>query len=1181
MSLHVYKIAPYDHKAEFPIDQGTIPEKEVVEDYSPTASDFFDELTKVLEAVPDFHKVYNLYDTVFQAFLNQNTRAQKAIFVGAFAKTDYLLKEHKASLPLIRAVNDTRVRLRKIKDEKLPPEEYEGHYLHDLKNICEFIALVYTIEIPAALRSHFPSTEDTHPHVAPLVREHNEYIRVLLNKWDDDYIYCTAEDATDMGEIKISYTHENLPYNYDWTYLRELFYERAQLNIIRPRQEEGILYPELIILEPDYLVNISNIAHCFTNYAESPLVDLLKKIEPTTESEATLLGNFASQLLDEALCKDHKKYEESVKDFFKENAISLLTTNVSKQFHADAQRQKENIETTISETLPSLHKEYTSQKGIVEPSFFSEMLGLQGRMDYLQLDFKYLMEQKSGKGEFPFGNFTVPRYKEEHYVQMLLYRLILKYNYRDIYEKNQEELQSYLLYSKYTKSLLRLGSAPELEFKALKVRNGIAWCEMQYTHPSGMRILSELTPNTLNEKHTSDPLWNNYQYPQIERSLAPIHEATPLERAYYFRFLTFIANEQMMSKLGNKTKECSGFASAWHDSLEAKLAAGNLYNNLELILNEANAEEKVRDVRLRFSETIDNVMSNFRKGDIVVLYPYKPGEVPDIRATMVFRSTIKDITPDTITLTLRTTQWNRVFLDKKEDKWAIEHDYIDSSFSSLYRGMHAFLSAPQERRDLLLLQRTPEINEKAELKGEYGEFNELVLRMKKAKDLFLIIGPPGTGKTSFGLLNTLKEELLESGTSVLLVSYTNRAVDEICGKLEENNIDYIRIGSEISCDPAYKDKLLSTRSRKCDRLTELRQQYFNTRVIVGTTSSLNSRVSLFQLKPFSLCIVDEASQILEPHLIGLLSAKYNDTTAIRKFVLIGDHKQLPAVVQQPKNISEVHDADLENISLTDCRKSLFERLYKKYKDDPTVTYTLTKQGRMHTDISQFPSKAFYNNILRVADSKRQEEKLPKESKGKDDIENMLRTRRVVFITAKHPVETESKKVNQVEADIIAATVLRVYAIEKKHFDANRTVGVIVPYRNQVTTVRKTIDRLAQQEKSFRDTDLKALHDITIDTVERFQGSQRRYILYGFTIQKYHQLNFLTDNTFREENGNLVDRKLNVVMTRAQEHLILVGNPSLLKKNQIFLKLMEFIREHHGYFDVKKEDYLKGAFLNER
>ena len=82
-----------------------------------------------------------------------------------------------------------------------------------------------------------------------------------------------------------------------------------------------------------------------------------------------------------------------------------------------------------------------------------------------------------------------------------------------------------------------------------------------------------------------------------------------------------------------------------------------------------------------------------------------------------------------------------------------------------------------------------------------------------------------------------------------------------------------------------------------------------------------------------------------------------------------------------------------------------------------------------------------------------------------------------------------------------------------------------------------------------------LSDITIDTVERYQGSERDVIVYGFTVQREYQLDFLTNNCF-EENGFIIDRKLNVALTRAREQMILIGNKQLLSQNALFRSLIK-------------------------
>ena len=429
---------------------------------------------------------------------------------------------------------------------------------------------------------------------------------------------------------------------------------------------------------------------------------------------------------------------------------------------------------------------------------------------------------------------------------------------------------------------------------------------------------------------------------------------------------------------------------------------------------------------------------------------------------MVNRASIKEITTEGVELVLRNSQTDRQVFDTPDGTfWAIEHDMFESSSRALYSAMHSFLSASKQRRDLILSQRQPTIDEHVHMRGEYGAFNTLVERAKQSRDLFLVIGPPGTGKTSFGLLNILKEELTDPHSNVLLLSYTNRAVDEICSKLVESQIDFLRIGSPLNCDEAYHDHLLSERVQQCRTSKEVKDVISGMRVFCATTAALNANIHLFKIKHFDLAVIDESSQILEPHLIGLLSAQSGGRDAISRFVLIGDHKQLPAVVQQTPEESHVDDDELRSIGLTDCRLSLFERLLSNFKTDhgydPRYVYMLTRQGRMHRYIAEFPNYAFYGNRLEVVPLHHQT--LPTETcHSQNGIEQMLRTRRIAFVAAQKPRAAASVKTNQVEAEMIAATVVQIYNICKDRFDESQTVGVIVPYRNQIATIRGAIDR---------------------------------------------------------------------------------------------------------------------------
>lgn len=996
------------------------------------------------------------------------------------------------------------------------------------------------------------------------MQNENDYKRMTVVRWDDEYIYGTA--SPDATSIKATPNTENIKVSYktadsrDWSYIKDLLTEGAQINIINPRAENGILHPELLILHPDYLVDISAVANCFETYATSPLIHLVNKIKPSANTEATLLGNFAGQLLDEELRGDAQPYTDSAKTFYRANTLKLITANVTPQFHTAAKGQRTNIHHAIYNVLPLSVSEYDGDKVMVEPSFFSEMLGLQGRMDFFQLDHRVIIEQKSGKCGFPQQSPDTPVAATKHYVQILLYMALLRYNYRRQFERNGRQLHSFLLYSKYANSLLPVAFDPQLMFEALKVRNGIAYSEIYYSE-GGIRLLASLTPEKLNKRGTGGTLWNNYQRPQLEELLVPIRSASPTERAYYLRFLTFIEKEHLLAKVGSGNIQNPGFASTWLFTLDDKLAVGNIYANLTLLSPSSGHTGKVETITLQFCEQNDNNMSNFRQGDIVILYPYADGVQPDMRRTMVFRCTIEKISTDIIELRLRVSQSSAyAFLENKDSRWAIEHDFFESSFGSLYRGMHAFLSAPQERRDLLMLQRAPQTDTALALKGSYGEFQDLALRVRQSRDLFLIIGPPGTGKTSFGLVNTLKEELLHNGTSVLLLSYTNRAIDEICSKLTEESIDFIRIGSNASCAKEYHPFLIENKTASCNNVKALRQLITSTRVFVGTTTAFSSHTAIFSIKQFSLAVIDEASQILEPHLMGILCATNDNRPAVSRFVMIGDHKQLPAVVQQSVEASKVDDPLLNAIRLDNCRNSLFERLLRQYRNDPSVTYMLTRQGRMHHDIAEFPNQAFYGGTLREVPLPHQLRPLQDAISEKDNAtatsNGILPSSRMAFIDVDAPANSPSDKVNQAEADIIADIVEAIYRRNPDGFCPTATVGVIVPYRNQIATVSNAISRY----------DIDVLNDITIDTVERYQGSQRDYIIYGFTVQKPYQIDFLTDNCF-EEDGMIIDRKLNVAMTRARESLIITGNSALISTNITFKKLINYIKNNGKYIKI--------------
>ena len=1140
------------------------------------AMSFFDQLEDIATAdIPIRERYYVLRDT-FKRIVNQAIALNSINFIGLFAKLDYIIKQHDIPAEDAILIHDTRKVLNAIHDTA--DNDLTTSLPYDIKATALLVSAINgRMSIPQSLARLFPKKD----RKTRWSKIDINMLRVVVNSWDDDYIYVTEEQ--NASEMKVCYGTQNryLTHNGkgDWTYLKQILAKDSQLNLVRIRMEENVCMPELIIFEPDYLIDITTIASCFETYAESPYVNMVNRLKPQANTVHIHLGNLAGRFLDDTVHSRDVSFGEGVMEFFKANTISLTSCDdmndrgTVDKFYTDARMQKQNIQRLIGERLPREIDEYDPKAVVLEPTFFSEVLGIQGRLDFLhdKEGRTTIIEQKSGKGAFvPFSapgfNPNRPEPQEKHLVQLSLYRALFSYEFK----KHSDELRHFmLLYSKYSEGLVSIANLPELTLRAIRMRNLLTWCDTTQTS-NGLRVLEKLTPEMLNRKGATGRLWDEWTRPELDQLLSPIHDASPLERAYYFRFMEFVEREHLLSKVGNKTKDDSGFAAIWLDTLEDKRAAGNIYEELTISSFGQNKEGMVESISLNFAREQSADTSNFRKGDIVILYPYKADATPNACAQMVNRASIKEITTEGVELVLRNSQTDRQVFDTPDGTfWAIEHDMFESSSRALYSAMHSFLSASKQRRDLILSQRQPTIDEHVHMRGEYGAFNTLVERAKQSRDLFLVIGPPGTGKTSFGLLNILKEELTDPHSNVLLLSYTNRAVDEICSKLVESQIDFLRIGSPLNCDEAYHDHLLSERVQQCRTSKEVKDVISGMRVFCATTAALNANIHLFKIKHFDLAVIDESSQILEPHLIGLLSAQSGGRDAISRFVLIGDHKQLPAVVQQTPEESHVDDDELRSIGLTDCRLSLFERLLSNFKTDhgydPRYVYMLTRQGRMHRDIAEFPNYAFYGNRLEVVPLHHQT--LPTEiCHSQNGIEQMLRTRRIAFVATQKPRAAASAKTNQVEAEMIAATVVQIYNICKDRFDESQTVGVIVPYRNQIATIRGAIDRYG----------FGVLHNITIDTVERYQGSQRDYIIYGFTVQQPYQLNFLTNNVF-EEDGMVIDRKLNVAMTRARLHLVLVGNPDILRENYTFYNLLEFVKSKDGYVDVPTEQFCMGDF----
>lgn len=1025
-------------------------------------------------------------------------------------------------------------------------------YLRDLKTLSFTVRKVFGQDIPLELYKLLPKSE-----IRPAERKSNwqfvKRLRVCFQYADGDYLYVIPADVIVDEPIKVCY--HVLRKNDEFNKTVELLWRHAQLNLLDVTIDaEGIYTPEFIVLEPDYLIDISSLAECFKDYGSHPGNYNLSKLVPIENARPLLLGNIANLFLDEWIYADTvADYMTCMKKAFRKYPIEiaacedLLDRKKELDFFNDCKMHFEHIKEVVTDTFHAPGYDLHTEDAVLEPAYVCEALGLQGRLDYMQRDMSSFIEMKSGKAdEYAIRGKVEP--KENNKVQMLLYMAVLEYSMGQEHRK----MRPYLLYTRYPLLYPARPSWAQVK-RAINLRNLIVAGEYgvqlhnntEYTAAH----LRGINAETLNEKGLGGRFWEQYLRPSIDKFGQKLEGLSPLEREYYYTLYNFITKEQYTSKSGDIDYEGrTGAAALWLSTLAEKREAGEILYDLKITTNHA-ADTHAAYVTLSVPEYDDEFLPNFRTGDVVVLYERNNDE-DLVTNKLVFKGALESITPNEIKVRIRATQRNASVLPESS-LYAIEHDTMDTAFRCMYQGLYAFTDANKERRDLLLSQREPSFDHRfaSRIEAATDDFTRIALKAEAAQDYFLLVGPPGTGKTSRALKQMVENFYVDPDAQILLLAYTNRAVDEICKSLStiSPEVGYIRIGSELSCEEMYRRHLIENVLSSCSRRAEVHDVISRNRIMVGTVAALSAKPELFRLKTFNVAIVDEATQILEPQLLSILCARNRaGENSVGKFILIGDHKQLPAVVLQSVEQSCVHSELLRQVGITNLRDSLFERLYRHNHSEKNTWAIdmLCRQGRMNPIVALFPNNAFYGGKLQPVGLPHQTDELP---------EDCLVHKRIAFIPSVPDRSGASCKINRSEAKIVAKVAGEIYEAYREEFDSSKTLGVITPYRSQIALIRKELSRLG----------IPALNEILVDTVERFQGSERDVIIYSFSVNYLYQLKYLAVNVI-EEDGMLIDRKLNVALTRARKQLFITGVQELLEHNDIYRNLLILIKNRNGF-----------------
>ena len=572
----------------------------------------------------------------------------------------------------------------------------------------------------------------------------------------------------------------------------------------------------------------------------------------------------------------------------------------------------------------------------------------------------------------------------------------------------------------------------------------------------------------------------------------------------------------------------------------------NYYNSLNQLVLEV---ERTRDVDIEHSFEFGRPVVFFRQSadGQVSYYPFQ--------ATVSYA--------DDTRMVLVMPGMNAVLDVQGADAPGVQLFFDETSYRTMFEALADVARARGNRlaelRDLLLGTQKPGFRQLYPVRLPWLNPTQeaAVNRVLCARDVAIVHGPPGTGKTT-----TLVEaiyETLHREPQVLVCAQSNTAVDWISERLVDRGLSVLRIGNPTRVDdkmlsftyerrfeshPAYPElwairrelRALQSRARRPDyagrealrnRLSRLRDRatalevqinadlFDSAHVIASTLVGANHR--LLHGRRFGTLFIDEAAQALE-------AACWIAIRRADRVVLAGDHQQLPPTIKCP----EAARSGLE--------RTLMQRLAQT---KPEAVSLLRVQYRMNEAIMQFSSRRFYNGMLQADPSVRH--------RGILDLDTPIDWIDTTGLDFKEQFVGDTfGRINRDEADLLIrhleAYVARIGTDRIR--DERIDFGIISPYRAQVQYLRGRIRQSAV---------LRPVRDLlAANTVDGFQGQERDVIFISLVrANDQGQIGFL---------GDL--RRMNVAITRARMKLVILGEAATLARHPFYADLLAYIRRLH-------------------
>ncbi|MBQ8065463.1 MAG: AAA family ATPase [Prevotella sp.] len=510
--------------------------------------------------------------------------------------------------------------------------------------------------------------------------------------------------------------------------------------------------------------------------------------------------------------------------------------------------------------------------------------------------------------------------------------------------------------------------------------------------------------------------------------------------------------------------------------------------------------------------------------------------------------------PDgTDVVALQGTEGVGVLLSFDETSYRVMMDALDRVIGA--KGRLAYL------RDLFYSQQKPATFTFAPMRFPYlnRSQEDAVNQVLRAKDVAIVHGPPGTGKTTT-LVEAIRETLMRE-SQVLVCAQSNMAVDWISEKLVDRGITVLRIGHPTRVndkmlsftyerrfeahpdypqlwairkairdlrshrkrgDAKYHQKVESLKSRATELEIRINNDLFGEARVIASTL-VGSANRLLDGQKFGTLFIDEAAQALE-------AASWIPLRRVSRVILAGDHCQLPPTV---KSIAALKAG---------LGKTLMERIVELHPEAVTL---LRMQYRMNDAIMRFSSDYFYDGQVESAPDVKFRSIL--------DLDIPME-----WISPMEPVSTMEPipsspyheevigesfgRINKAEAELTLDTLQRYFERigKQRLLDERIDVGIISPYRAQVQLLRRLLMK-REYFKPFRRL-------ISVNTVDGFQGQERDVIVLSLVRSNDDgQIGFLRDL-----------RRMNVAMTRARMKLIILGDKETMARHPFYRRLWHYI-----------------------